>query len=62
MKVSITFNNNYGAVPYTAACIDTPATNVQEALEYAFNRTQNVFYSWSERGHDDVTVCHYNAD
>jgi len=32
MKVSITFNNNYGAVPYTAACIDTPATNVQEAL------------------------------
>ena len=62
MKVSITFNNNYGAVPYTAACVDTPCTDVQKALEYAFDRTQNVFYSWSERDHEDVTVCHYNAD
>lgn len=62
MKVSITFNNNYGAVPYTAALVDAPEMTVMEALEHAFTRTQNVFYSWSEREHADVTVCHYNAD
>lgn len=62
MKVSITFNNNYGAVPYTAASINTPSQSVKEALEYAFDRTQNVFYSWSERDHADVTVCYHNFD
>lgn len=62
MKVSITFNNNYGAVPYTAALVDTPGMTVMEALEHAFTRTQNVFYSWSERDQADVTVCHHNYD
>ena len=36
MLVTITFNNNYGAVPYTAASVKTPFATAGEALNYAF--------------------------
>jgi len=62
MIVSITFKNNYGAVPYSAASIVSEHTDTQHALEDAFNKTQNVFCSWSEKPVAGVTVCHYNFD
>ena len=62
MIVSITFKNNYGAVPYTAASIVSEHTDTKNALEDAFNKTQNVFCSWSEKPVAGVTVCHYNFD
>ena len=62
MIVSITFKNNYGAVPYSAASIVSEHTDTQRALEDAFGKTQNVFKSWSENPQSGVTVCHHNFD
>lgn len=58
MNVTVTYKNDYGP-NYTAASIKTPCTKVDEALEYAYTKTQNVFYNWSERPIKDVTVCHH---
>ena len=62
MIVSITFKNNYGAVPYSAASIVSEHTDIKNALEDAFSKTQNVFCSWSEKPASGVTVCHHNFD
>jgi len=62
MIVSITFKNNYGAVPYSAASVISEHTDTKSALEDAFGKTQNVFCSWSEKPAAGVTVCHHNFD
>ena len=62
MIVSITFKNNYGAVPYTAASVETSFADTQMALQDAFGKTQNVFKSWSENPQSGVTVCYHNFD
>jgi hypothetical protein len=65
MLVTITFNNNYGAVPYTAASVKTPFTAIEEvlkALNYAFIKTQNIDESWSESKCDEITIAHHHFD
>ena len=34
--------------PYTAAVVDCPTDNINEALEYAYRVTQNIEGSWSK--------------
>ena len=62
MLVTITFNNNYGAVPYTAASVKTPFATAGEALNYAFVKTQNIDESWSESKSDEITIAHHHFD
>ena len=50
MNVTVTYKNDYGP-NYTAASIKTPCTKVDEALEYAYTKTQNVF--------NFCLCCHY---
>ncbi len=62
MQISITYKDSYNGIPYTAASIETPFTDMKMALEDAFGKTQNVFCSWSEKPAAGVTVCHYKFD
>lgn len=69
MNISITYKDSYCGIPYTAASIETPFTDMKMALEDAFGKTQNVFSSvpeadaiWSEKPQSGVTVCHYKFD
>jgi hypothetical protein len=61
MKVYVT---HQAKIPYGAAIVDAPTTNVMEALEYAFRWTQNIEGSWSNKigsdANDNVAVCHYH--
>ena len=43
MLVTITFNDDHGGIPYTAASVQTPCISADKALNYAFEKTQNVF-------------------
>ena len=61
MQVTVTYKNDYGP-KYIVASIKTPCTKVNEALEYAFHKTQNVFYNWSERDIEGVSICHHKFD
>ena len=62
MLVTITFNNDHGGIPYTAASVQTPCINHIQALNYAFEKTQNVFSSWSESKNDRISIAHYKFD
>ena len=62
MNISITYKDSYCGIPYTAASIETPFTDMKMALEDAFGKTQNAFASWSEKPQSGVTVCHYKFD
>ena len=46
--------------PYTAAVVDCPTDNINEALEYAYRWTNNIDGSWSMKigadANDDVEV------
>ena len=61
MIVTVTYQNEFGP-KYNAASIKTPCKKVNEALEYAFAKTQNVFYNWSEREIEGVDVCYHKFD
>ena len=61
MIVTVTYQDDFGP-KYNAASIKTPCTKVNEALEYAFCKTQNVFYNWSERDIEGVDICHHKFD
>ena len=39
--------------PYTAAVVDCPTDNPEEACEYAYRWTQNIMDSWSMKGAAD---------
>ena len=57
IKVYVT---HQAKIPYNAAIVNAPCTNVRDALDYAYRWTQNIFDSWSlkmpEDGNDAVTV------
>jgi len=63
LSVTVTYQN--GKVPYNAAEVNAPTTDVNEALNYAFRWTQNLSGSWSnkigEDANDNVTPLHYYA-
>mgnify|MGYP003656511738 CR=1 FL=1 len=63
MKVYITYK---AAINYGAAIVDTPCTNIRDALDYAYRWTQNIDGSWSNKigndANDRVSVCHYLND
>ena len=63
LSVTVTYQN--GKVPYNAAEVNTPTTDVNEALNYAFRWTQNIDGSWSNKiggdANDNVTPLHYYA-
>ena len=61
MIVTVTYQDDFGP-KYNAASIKTPCTKVNEALEYAFCKTQNVFYNRSERDIEGVDICHHKFD
>ena len=60
ISVTVTYD---AAIPYNAASIDVPTTNVNEALNYAFRYTQNTDGSWSNKigsdANENVTVLHH---
>ena len=60
ISITVTYD---AAIPYNAASIDVPTTNVNEALNYAFRYTQNTDGSWSNKigsdANENVTVLHY---
>jgi len=60
MLVTITFNND--GIPYTAASVQTPCTHHTEALDYAFETTQNYGDSWCESKNDRLSIAHYKFD
>ena len=62
MLVTITFNNDHGGIPYTAASVQTPCIHADKALNYAFEKTQNVFSSWSESKNDRISIAHHKFD
>tara|TARA_X000001382_G_C3034264_1_gene135777 strand:+ start:81 stop:377 length:297 start_codon:yes stop_codon:yes gene_type:complete len=62
MHISITYKDSYNGIPYTAASVETPFTDMKMALQDAFGKTQNAFSSWSEKPQSGVTVCHYKFD
>ena len=63
LSVTVTYQN--GKVPYNAAEVNAPTTDVNEALNYAFRWTQNIDGSWSNKiggdANDNVTPLHYYA-
>ena len=62
MLVTITFNNDHGGIPYTAASVQTPCVHADKALNYAFIKTQNIDESWSESKCDEITIAHHHFD
>jgi hypothetical protein len=60
IKVYVT---HQAKIPYNAAIVNAPCTNVRDALDYAYRWTQNIDGSWSNKiGSDaniNVDVCHY---
>ena len=60
ISITVTYD---AAIPYNAASIDVPTTNVNEALNYAFRYTQNTDGSWSNKigsdANENVTVLHH---
>jgi len=62
MLVTITFNNDHGGIPYTAASVRTPCTNHTEALDYAFETTQNYGDSWCESKNNRISIAHHKFD
>ena len=60
MQVAV-IHTAFEDVPNTVAFVDVPdGTETNDALEYAYRWTQNIFDSWSlkmpEDGNDDVIV------
>lgn len=61
IKVYVT---HQAKIPYNAAIVNAPCTNVRDALDYAYRWTQNIEGSWSNKVGSDaninVDVCHYH--
>ena len=63
LNIIVTYQND--KVPYNAAEVNAPTTDVNEALNSAFRWTQNIDGSWSNKiggdANDNVTPLHYYA-
>ncbi len=66
MQISITYKNQFGGTPFSAANVNCPQSDIEEALEYAYRWTQNIMGSWSNKigqdANDNVEVLHFNND
>ena len=60
MKIEVQYFDSESNTYVPTAMVDAPDSSVEDALEYAFRRTQNIYGSWSMKlgldGNDIVTV------